>query len=291
MAILFPESSSVFLENPQVTISSKFYSRGKQRIVSSPVYWRRVLEGRLDPDDISDKNILKIHSEWRNSILSSDTVTSKPNIDSLPANLLNPIFAVRWQHLSLDLNLEELFRLTNDYANLVFTTENIRASFDSNSLAFHLMKRGLNIIANDPNKHKNDLSHWLQDAIKTFASKNIHMTLSLCRLWGTEADSPGRIVGIEKDIIKIHQNLVNEKMVSLIQEDSRSLKATWDLLPDRTLLQIIAYWSGSYSSPPRPFIHDELIGNIPSWLPLLIKNSFKHSSFRRRAIQVNVLSF
>lgn len=288
MATLFPENASVFLENPQVTISSKFYSRGKQRIISSPIYWRRALEGRLDPDDISDKSILKIHSEWRNSALALDTTIFKSNMDSLPKNLLNPIFAARWQHLSLDLNLDELFRLTNDYANLIFPTENIRASFDSNSLAFHLMKRGLNIIANDPNKHKNDLSHWLQDAIKTFASKNIHMTLSLCRLWGTEADSPGRIVGIEKDIIKIHQNLVNEKMVSLIQEDSQSLKATWDLLPDRTLLQIVAYWSGSYSSPPKPFIHDELIGSIPSWLPLLVKNSFKHSSFRQRAIQTIV---
>ena len=56
-------------------------------------------------------------------------------------------------------------------------------------------------------------------------------------------------------------------MVSLVQENSQSLKAIWDLLPDRTLLQIVAYWSGCYSSPLKPFIHDELIGNLPFWFP------------------------
>ena len=183
MATLFPENSNIFLENQKVTISSKFYSRGSQRIVSSPIYWRRALEGRLDSEDLSDKNILKIHSEWRNGNPTSDSTSPKTNLDSLPASLLNPIFAVRWQHLSLDLNLEELFRLTNEYGDLIFPTEDIRASFDSNPLALHLMKRGLRIIANDPNQYKNDLLCWLQEAIKNFASKNVHITLSLCRLW------------------------------------------------------------------------------------------------------------
>ena len=123
---------------------------------------------------------------------SFDSTSPKTNLDSLPASLLNPIFAVRWQHLSLDLNLEELFRLTNEYGDVIFPNEDIRASFDSNPLALHLMKRGLRIIANDPNQYKNDLLCWLQEAIKNFASKNVHITLSLCRLWGTGRIHPAR---------------------------------------------------------------------------------------------------